>query len=739
MTGLQKLLLWKGASGSGTAPVMFEVSGTNVNFYSDMNKPLSKLIVTIPIHQSGSGQPTPDNIRPITVYNTFNLYHSGYDASNPEVYTFDSGVGSGHGFFGTLNVITGELTIVGEILVRNTSDMNNSENYPGWQNDPEFVRIFGQEVSSLVQVNTSVSHAYSVNTLGTNSILFISKSVVNLSQSEWQALALDVQIPCYYAEPVLVQLTPQQIRTLVGINRFRTSTNEELTIDYLTRSWSLKKQGNPVEFDTNLSREFLTLDMMFYPVYSTQSHLPSPDNPITITGWTGCSFIHTQKNLAILPDKILNNDKTNHGVFFHAINHSKIYVKGTNDGKSNSYSYVDGSTTALYLKKGTYTLSTNLGGNSNSTCVYLSTGGAIAKKGSPVTVRTTYDRFVEIQTCVGIGEDSEEIINGLEVWIMLEEGSVAHEYVENPFNLYSCDFSGGTLSGVPCDGDLDVILNKLYITHRLLSFNTADMDNTESYPGWKNTNVKAMVGSGIDRFYNIYTSATSGYEINTKTPDESGTIYFAQSRYGLTQSEWKALALDIQIPISLAETQVIDLEPWDLRTFVGYNKFWSSLNADVYVEYATSEVLDVSFSYDLVSATHKKNSNDEVFIPWEPSTSNQYTASYRLEPYGYRIYNQASDGLTKYAIPTYGARKIIFDVPSGIKATVFFADVNQRITAYSYCVCVGGDANQYDPSVPNGYRVVDIPNNANGFTFSLFYRDVEITDEIMSTVSVKLQ
>lgn len=98
-------------------------------------------------------------------------------------------------------------------------------------------------------------------------------------------------------------------------------------------------------------------------------------------------------------------------------------------------------------------------------------------------------------------------------------------------------------------------------------------------------------------------------------------------------------------------------------------------------------------------------------------------------------------GIT-YAWPielSNGTSKLTFDVPSNIRATVFFVDINTGAPEYPYCaILISGDASAYDPSVAVGPREVVIPDGANAFTFTLQYPGSgnAITDEIVAGITV---
>ena len=97
--------------------------------------------------------------------------------------------------------------------------------------------------------------------------------------------------------------------------------------------------GNPLTFTTNVAKPLKTLVASFLPVQSGTGD-PSPQNPRSISGWSGVNMWHTGKNLLDPAAKTatLNNDN----VFFYK-----------NDG--------------FYLPAGTYTISASV----NMTAIYV--------------------------------------------------------------------------------------------------------------------------------------------------------------------------------------------------------------------------------------------------------------------------------------------------------------------------------------------------------------------------------
>lgn len=77
MTGLKKLLMWKAASGGGTAPQTETLSGSLVTFETTKARPLTQCRVDFLPKQSGSGDPSPENVRPISGWDGCTVYRAG--------------------------------------------------------------------------------------------------------------------------------------------------------------------------------------------------------------------------------------------------------------------------------------------------------------------------------------------------------------------------------------------------------------------------------------------------------------------------------------------------------------------------------------------------------------------------------------------------------------------------------------------------------------------------------------
>ena len=133
---------------------------------------------------------------------------------------------------GTLDVTRGELRVTHELWTKNTSAMNNTENYPGWINCG-IKELVGNGFDRLIENQImNIGTDYGVNTQEHYDILYLPRDTYGKTQTEWKALAQDIEIAVELATPYTIQLTPQQIRLLEGTNNLSCNTGD-LNIEYL--------------------------------------------------------------------------------------------------------------------------------------------------------------------------------------------------------------------------------------------------------------------------------------------------------------------------------------------------------------------------------------------------------------------------------------------------------------------------------------------------------------------------
>ena len=72
----------------GGSSILKTVSGALIHITDALAKPAKKFVATLEPIQSGSGDPSPENVRPITGHTGANVYRSGADTSNPTTIPF---------------------------------------------------------------------------------------------------------------------------------------------------------------------------------------------------------------------------------------------------------------------------------------------------------------------------------------------------------------------------------------------------------------------------------------------------------------------------------------------------------------------------------------------------------------------------------------------------------------------------------------------------------------------------
>ena len=150
-----------------------------------------------------------------------------------------------------------------------------------------------------------------------------------------------------------------------------------------------------------------------------------------------------------------------------------------------------------------------------------------------------------------------------------------------------------------------------------------------------------------------------------------------------------------------------------------------------------SSPAQISFKYKLVAFCEPGGSKTFVRVTSGSSTTGAYAAGYADSGDGLLLNNNTIDGANKYPIPLKGAAKISFDVPENVKATVFFVDSKTASSSSATLAAwVGGDNSAYDSTVENGPREVTVPEGADSFAFSLYWKNNTITDEIMASVKI---
>lgn len=215
VSALNSIIIYRSASGN---PAIFS------NAVADN---LKEIDVTMTPTQSGSGQPSISNVRPIIGVSSVTVTRTGTNGANSKSVTVSFVDASGNPltvYGGTLAVTTGILTVTHKMFNLNTADMNNGEQYPGWQHVPGLPECVPRNqttppASTICNILSRSNVA--VNTVPENyDVIFFANT--GKTQTEWKALALDVQILMPLLTPTVYTLTPAQLAALTGYNSVST-------------------------------------------------------------------------------------------------------------------------------------------------------------------------------------------------------------------------------------------------------------------------------------------------------------------------------------------------------------------------------------------------------------------------------------------------------------------------------------------------------------------------------------
>ena len=255
---LKQLLRYKAAAGSQPLEE-FSITGNPVAFTTNVQKPLTGLLASFTPTQTGTGDPAPDNVRPIYGRTSMNIYHSGADTTMEVVKTVSWQSTQGEVFGGTFNAVTGVLSIE-------------------WvMTSARFGSIIYQTKDEMTQGNLQID--YSVYIAGETG--FTSKHICNVAKLIWAGInnttphfyveySNTYQKDCAYIvlpkdtdpdtivtvcsqlkEPISVQLDAVTIETLVGKNNLWTDTSNTNTIKFLR-----KKQKNILDYSDLVNKNY---------------------------------------------------------------------------------------------------------------------------------------------------------------------------------------------------------------------------------------------------------------------------------------------------------------------------------------------------------------------------------------------------------------------------------------------------------------------------------------------------
>ena len=209
---------------SGPSPMSFD---------TDIADDLISCKVGLVATQSGSGDPSPDNVRPITGYSSMGLTVNGSAVS----------IALGDTYYnGYLDVVSGVLKIT---HVKAITTSSNVATYSGLSaNGVRFTSAlnapyrFANAICNMAKMAKSTTYTPGIMAVGIDNNQIYWFSIIDiLGLADLQAFKdwLDlnpVDVIYELATPIEVQLTAQQIAAIKGVNTIMTDTNGNIEVTY---------------------------------------------------------------------------------------------------------------------------------------------------------------------------------------------------------------------------------------------------------------------------------------------------------------------------------------------------------------------------------------------------------------------------------------------------------------------------------------------------------------------------
>lgn len=220
-----------------------EVSGDIVTFEDGADGiPMESIIASIYPIQSGSGDPSPENIRPISGMTGLSVYVSPTsNVADATTYAFDWSTQAGTVYGGTLDVVTGLLTVDTAIVTitgGTTVSSPKTSRYkigdlntvvPSGDTDKSICNVLKKhtgeqsiQADSFTIVNSESGNGDYVNIRFSGADSATSgnerKNLTNQILEQLNNDGTPLQLVYELATPLTYQLTPQEVKTLLGLN-----------------------------------------------------------------------------------------------------------------------------------------------------------------------------------------------------------------------------------------------------------------------------------------------------------------------------------------------------------------------------------------------------------------------------------------------------------------------------------------------------------------------------------------
>lgn len=240
-----EIIYTRPSGGGGGVPLT--VKGSNIAINNEGDTVITELSIDIVANQSGSGDPSTTNIRPISGFGSANIYVSPTnDSADGDTYTISFG-SAGTVYGGVLNVTTGELIVDKACISLRSQGWNRSSSYPGgyYMSNINIGGNYGARpkdrtpfICSHAITATALSE-YLPGTCFSDSSLNIRIMSSSSTLSDWQNYLEEqynngtpVQACFTLNTPLEYNLTPEEVDMLLGSNNIWADTGDvTVTLD----------------------------------------------------------------------------------------------------------------------------------------------------------------------------------------------------------------------------------------------------------------------------------------------------------------------------------------------------------------------------------------------------------------------------------------------------------------------------------------------------------------------------
>lgn len=217
--------------------IILHASGNIAHFEDGANADAVSVIAHIEPVQEGSGDPSPDNVRPITGHTGMNVVVSPTtDAEDGTTYPTTFPAEAGTVFGGYVDVTNGELTAEMDVTDLSALTWVWDSTYEFWRTD--MLSSVIKKSATISMVTDSICEEYKAfgyNTLQLDNSLigFAVATTGRVAVRNGSNTVKPAHDICYYlATPIEYNITPQQITTLLGVNNVWNDCNGSTDITY---------------------------------------------------------------------------------------------------------------------------------------------------------------------------------------------------------------------------------------------------------------------------------------------------------------------------------------------------------------------------------------------------------------------------------------------------------------------------------------------------------------------------